>query len=211
MCHISEPALVAYLKQSQEGGIELLKKRGFGGSEPIGQTCSDAGDRFQGTSAAHGSGGTTSHPGTDRHPNQIPAFPKRLGMKCRKVGDVPGRAAHPDKQAEQEVFKTQEFEPRLAEAKAGLRRGLFMDAAHFVLGAYLSMVWGFTRLLFASPSGHQRFYVPGAVGAVTKESLTVTSRTCINAESVCLLLTQIAARYVREKITIVLDNARDQK
>lgn len=69
-------------------------------------------------------------------------------MKCRKVGYVPGRAADPDKQAEQETFKTPELEPRLAEAQAGKRRVLFMDAAHFVLGTYLSMVWCFTRLVF---------------------------------------------------------------
>ncbi len=147
----------------------------------------------------------------ERSPAQIQAFMKRLGMKCRKVGHVPGRAANSDKQAEQETFQTQELEPRLAEAKAGKRRVLFMDAAHFVLGAYLSMVWCFTRLFIASPSGRQRFNVLGAVDAVTKEILTVTNETYINAESVCLLLTKIAARYVGEKITIVLDNARYQK
>jgi transposase len=149
--------------------------------------------------------------GLERSPTQIQAFLKRLGMKCRKVGYVPGHAATPEKQAEQETFKTQQLEPRLAEAAAGKRRVLFMDAAHFVLGAYLSMVWCFTRLFIASPSGRQRFNVLGAVDAVTKEIFTVTNETYINAESVCLLLTQIAARYAGERITIVLDNARYQK
>lgn len=132
-------------------------------------------------------------------------------MKCRKVGDVPGQAAHPDKQREQETFKTRELEPRLAEAQAGQRRVLFMDAAHFVLGAYWSRVWCFTRLFIASPSGRQRFKVLGTVDAVTKEIFTVTNDTYIKAESVCTLLTPIAARYVDEMITIVLDNARYQK
>jgi len=94
-------------------------------------------------------------------------------MKCRKVGYVPGQAATPEKQAEQETFKHQELEPRLAEAKAGKRRVLFMDAAHFVLGAYLSMVWCFERLFIASPSGRQRFNVLGAVDAVSKVLLDV--------------------------------------
>lgn len=152
-----------------------------------------------------------AHTGIQRSPTQIQAFLKRLGMKCRKVGYVPGRAANPDKQAEQEAFKTQELEPRLAEAKTGQRRVLFMDAAHFVLGTYLSRVWCFPRLFIASPSGRQRFNVLGAVDAVTKEIFTVTNQTYINAESVCRLLTQIAARYAHEKITIVLDNARYQK
>ncbi len=149
--------------------------------------------------------------GIERSPTQVQAYLKRLGMKCRKVGYVPGRAADPDKQAEQETFKTQELEPRLAEAQAGKRRVLFMDAAHFVLGAYLSMVWCFTRLFIASPAGRQRFNVLGAVDAVTKELFTVTNETYINAESVCRLLTQIAVRYAGETITLVLDNARYQK
>jgi len=149
--------------------------------------------------------------GIERSPTQIQAFLKRIGMKCRKVGYVPGRAANPDKQIEQETFKTQQLEPRLAEAKAGKRRVLFMDAAHFVLGAYLTMVWCFERLFIASPSGRQRFNVLGAVDALTKEIFTITNNTYINAESVCLLLTKIAAKYTGEVITIVLDNARYQK
>ena len=149
--------------------------------------------------------------GIHRSPTQVQAFLKRLGMKCRKVGCVPGRATDPDKQAEQAAFQAQELEPRLAEAQAGKRRVLFMDAAHFVLGAYLSVVWCFTRLFIASPSGRQRFNVLGAVDAVTKEIFTVTNDTYIHAESVCRLLTQLAARYTHETITIVLDNARYQK
>ena len=47
--------------------------------------------------------------GIERSPTQVQAFMKRLGMKCRKVGYVPGQAANPDKQLEQETFKTQEL------------------------------------------------------------------------------------------------------
>lgn len=73
-------------------------------------------------------------------------------MKCRKVGYVPGHTANPDKPAEQKIFKTQEIEPRLAQAKIGKRRILFMNAVHLVLEACLSTVWCFTRLFIASPS-----------------------------------------------------------
>jgi transposase len=132
-------------------------------------------------------------------------------MKCRKVGYVPGRAANPEKQAEQEKFKTEELEPCLAEAKAGKRLVFFVDAAHFVLSACLSKVWCFERLFIASPSGRQRLNVLGAVNALTKEIITVVNETYINAESVCLLLAQLAARYPGELITVVLDNARYQK
>ncbi len=86
-----------------------------------------------------------------------------------------------------------------------------MDAAHFVQGAYLAMVWCFTRLFIASPSGRQRFNVLGAMDAVTKQLFAVTNETYIKAESVCLLLTQIAAYYAGVPITLVLDNARYQK
>lgn len=86
-----------------------------------------------------------------------------------------------------------------------------MDAAHFVFGAFLGMVWCFVRLFIPSPSGRKRFNVLGALNAVSKEVLTLTNDTYINAESVCLLLLQIAQYYGSKPITIVLDNARYQK
>lgn len=215
LCRISEPTLVVYLKQYQAGGIEQLKKFGYQGmSSKLDEHATTLEAYFKEhppRTVAEAQEAIKAQTGLERSPTQIQAFMKRLGMKCRKVGYVPGRAANPDKQAEQEIFKTQELEPRLAEATAGQRRVLFLDAAHFVLGAYLSMVWCFTRLFIASPSGRQRFNVLGAVDALTKEIFTVTNETYINAESVCLLLTQLAARYAGELITIVLDNARYQK
>jgi transposase len=215
LCRISKPSLVAYLNQYQEGGIEQLKKFGYTGTSSAldehALTLEAYFKEHPPRTVAEAQRAIKEQTGIERSPTQIQAFMKRLGMKCRKVGYVPGRAANPDKQAEQEAFKIQELEPRLAEAKAGKRRVLFMDAAHFVLGACLSMVWCFTRLFIASPSGRQRFNVLGAVDAVTKEICTITNETYITAESVCLLLTKIAARYTGEMITIVLDNARYQK
>lgn len=212
---ITEPTLVTYLRQYQAGGIEQLKHFGYAGAPsalddhaiPLETYFKEHPPR----TVAEAQRVIQEQTGIVRCPTQIQTFLKRLGMKCRKVGYVPGRAATPEKQAEQETFKTQELEPRLAEAKTGKRRVLFMDAAHFVLGAYLSMVWCFTRLFIASPAGRQRFNVLGAVDAVTKEIFTVTNETYINAASVCLLLTQIATRYAGEAVTIVLDNARYQK
>jgi len=215
LCRLSEPTLVTYLKQYQAGGIEQLKHFGYPGmpSEleqhaPTLETYFKEHPPRTTTEAQHV---LKEQTGIERSPTQVRAFMKRLGMKCLKVGFVPGQATDPDKQAEQETFKTEQLEPRLAEAKAGKRRVLFLDAAHFVLSAYLSTVWCFTRLFIASPSGRQRFNVLGAVDAVTKEIFTITNETYINAESVCLLLTKIATRYAGEMITIVLDNARYQK
>jgi transposase len=215
LCRISKTTLTTYLKQYRDGGLERLKELGYAGqSSELDEHATTLEAYFK--EHPPRTTGEAQHiiqeqTGIERSPTQVQAFLKRLGMKCRQVGYVPGRAADPDKQAEQETFKTQQLEPRLEEAKAGKRAVLFMDAAHFVLGAYLARVWCFTRIFIASPSGRQRFNVLGAIDAVTKQIFTVTNETYINAESVCLLLTQLAASYVGIPITIVLDNARYQK
>ena len=215
LCRISKMTLTTYLKQYQDGGLERLKEFGYAGpSSALDEHATPLEAYFKEhppRTTAEAQQIIREQTGIERSPTQVQAFMKRLGMKCRKVGYVPGRAANPDKQAEQEAFQTQQVEPRLEEAQAGKRAVLYMDAAHFVHGAYLGMVWCFTRLFIASPSGRQRFNVLGAVDAVTKQIFAVTNETYINAESVCLLLTQIAAAYVGMPITLVLDNARYQK
>jgi len=88
---------------------------------------------------------------------------------------------------------------------------LFMDAAHFVYGAFLGMVWCFVRMFIPSPSGRKRFNVLGVLNAVSKEVLTPTNETYINAESLCQLLLQVVQYYGSKPINIVLDNARYQR
>jgi hypothetical protein len=63
--------------------------------------------------------------GIKRSPTQIRIFLKKIGMKCLKVGFVPGKAIDPEKINEQERFKNDELEPRLAEAKEGKRSVFF--------------------------------------------------------------------------------------
>lgn len=87
----------------------------------------------------------------------------------------------------------------------------FVDAAHFVHGAFLGFVWSFVRLFIPSPSGRKRFNVLGALNAVTKEIITITNETYINSETICQLLTKIAAIGITLPITLVLDNARYQR
>ena len=86
-----------------------------------------------------------------------------------------------------------------------------MDAAHFVLGAYLGVVWCFERVFIKSGAGRQRFNVLGALNAVTHELITVTNEAYINAQSVCDLLDRLAGLGLSIPITLVLDNARYQK
>jgi len=82
--------------------------------------------------------------GLRRDPTQVRQFLKSLGMKPRKVGQIPAKA---DVEA-QEAFKTQALEPRLAEAQAGQRLVFFMDAAHFVFAPF----WAWCGVLRASSS-----------------------------------------------------------
>jgi len=149
--------------------------------------------------------------GIKRSPTQIREFMKRIGLKRRKIGYIPGKATEPNKIEEQEEFKTKELEPRLQEAKQGKRVVFFADAAHFVFGTFLGYIYSFLRLFIPSPSGRKRFNVLGAINAVTKEIITVTNETYINSESVCQLLHEIALYNIKVPITIILDNARYQK
>ncbi len=104
-----------------------------------------------------------------------------------------------------------ELTPALDEAKAGRRHVLFVDAAHFVLGAWLGYLWCLTRVLLPTPSGRQRFNGLGALHAITHEVVTVTTDTYINSECVVMLLTKLAERFTDLSITLVLDNARYQR
>ena len=142
------------------------------------------------------------------------SFLKKMGMKCRRCGLVPGKAMDDEKQCEaQQVFHDQKLQPLLDEAKQGKRTVLFVDAAHFVMGAFLGMVWCFTRLLLPSASGRKRHNVLGAYDPITHEAITVTNDTYINQWVFGEFLDKIADAYAGtgRPITLVLDNARYQK
>jgi transposase len=145
--------------------------------------------------------------GIVRSREQVRVFLNSIGMSCRRVGVLPAKA-DPDKQEE---FLKNELEPRLEEAKAGKRAVFFVDAAHFVRGAYLGFLWCFERLFIKSSCGRQRFNVLGALNAITHELVMVTNETYINSQSVCELLHKLAALGLSIPITLVLDNARYQK
>jgi len=145
--------------------------------------------------------------GLQRGPTQVRQFLKSLGMKPRKVGQIPAKA---DVTA-QEAFKAEQLEPRLAEAKTGQRVVFFMDAAHFVFAPFLGLVWCFERLFVKAPSGRQRLNVLAALHATTRDIFTVTNLTYITSETVCELLRVLAGAHPGVLITVVLDNARYQR
>ena len=137
---------------------------------------------------------------------QMRAYLKKLGIKWRKVGGIP---ANVDLEA-QKKFHDEQLQPRLEEAKAGKRAVYFMDAAHFVMGAFLGFLWCVTRVFVRTPSGRQRFNVLGALNAITKKLEMVTNDSYITSIQVCELLQQLA-KSTTLPISIVLDNARYQK
>ena len=90
---------------------------------------------------------------------------------------------------------------------------LFVDAAHFVMGSYLTYLWCLTRIFIRSSSGRQRYNVLGAIDIFNQDLITVTNDSYINSDSVCNLLLKIHRYYngISIPITIVLDNARYQR
>jgi transposase len=112
--------------------------------------------------------------------------------------------------ATQAQFLENKLEPPLGGARAGKGHVFFVDAAHFVMGAYLCCVWCWARLLIRGASGRQRYSVLGAWNAVTNELVNITTDATVSAQTMCDLLLKIAALGLRGPITLVLDNARYQ-
>lgn len=71
--------------------------------------------------------------------SQIRRCMRNMGMKLRKTASIPGKI---DPQLQFDFYR-KEMLPRLEEASRGERKVFFVDAAHFVLGAFLGMVWCF--------------------------------------------------------------------
>lgn len=131
----------------------------------------------------------------------------RLGMKFRKCAAVPGKA-DPQMQFE---FLQEELLPRLEEARKGQRRVFFVDAAHFVLGSFLGMIWSFARMFVPSGCGRQRYSVLGAVETRDHDFVSIRTTGPVNSDTVCELLRKLDQTYPGEEITLVMDNARYQR
>lgn len=131
----------------------------------------------------------------------------QLGMKYRRTGQIPGKA---DPQLQFEFF-TNKLQPRLQEAAEARRKVFYVDAAHFVLGCFLGMVWCFKRLFTRGSSGRQRYNVLGAVCSHTRELFTVRTEENINRDRVMELLELIRRAHPKIPITLVMDNAKYQR
>jgi transposase len=154
------------------------------------------------------------HTGVRRGLSQVRHFLKdHLGLRWRKVGaiPVPPKQTVEEHAREQANFLEEKLEPRLKQARQGLRQVYFVDAAHFVFAPFLGCLWCAARLFVRAASGRKRYNVLGALDAVTHRLIRVTNHGSINAESVCALLRAVAEASVGSPITLVLDNARYQK
>lgn len=211
LCAVSRPTYARYLRAYRSGGIEKLKEvpGSRRHSEVADYRVLIAADFRQPppASVAEAAQRIEQLTGLKRGPTQVRQFLKSLGMKPRKVGQIPAKADV----AAQEAFKTAEVEPRLAEAQAGQRLVFFRDAAHFVFAPFLGVVWCFTRLFVKAPSGRQRVNVLAALNATTHELFTVTNLTYLTSVTVCELLRLLAGTHPGVPLTIVLDNARYQR
>jgi len=139
--------------------------------------------------------------------SQARRFMKSLGMKIRKACSIPGKA---DPQL-QFVFYTTTLLPKLEEAGRGERKVFFVDAAHFVMGAFLGMIWCFARVLVRTPPGRKRYSVLGAIDSHSQELVSIRTTGNINSLSVVALLEKVREKHIGSEVTLVMDNASYQR
>jgi transposase len=211
LTRISENTLRSYLRQFQAGGVERPKRTDWAGTESeLGEhreTLEDHSRDHPPRSTAEAAAEIERLTGIRRGPTQVGQFLKGMGLKFRKLGMIPAQA-DADEQARS---LDEKLRPRLRQARRLRRVVCFVDAAHFVHGAFPGYPWCFTRLLVRGPSGRKRLNVLGAIDAVTHELTTVVNDTVIDAMAVCDLLGKLSARYAGLPVTLVLDNARYRK
>jgi len=209
--NVSDDTITNYCKLFAEGGLcALLENRYFipsSQAEPYFEKIKASLLEKPVFSAKEGARRIQEICGIHLSEDQARRIMKRLGLAYRQAAAIPG-GADPQMQLD---FLTDELLPRLEEARRGKRRVFFVDAAHFVLGAFLGMVWCLQRLFIKSGSGRQRYSVLGAVETRDHDFVSIRTSGSVNALTVCSLLEEIERRYPLEPITLVLDNARYQR
>ena len=133
-------------------------------------------------------------------------FLKKMGMKRLKSCVIPAKCDVD----EQETCKKR-VGASVKRGKAGKRTIFFVDAAHFVLSAYLGFSGASSEFWCVHPMVGQRFNVLGALNAITHQLITITNDSYINSESVGQLSGKIATLGLQRPITLVMDNARYQR
>lgn len=208
---VTDTTVRSYMREYAEGGPDALLQFEVGGSvsklTPYRTSIQEEFKRRPPANPREAGQRIEALTGVRRSPTKVRALMKSLGLKYRKVAPIPGKA----NPAVQEAFLTEQLDPLLQQAIAGRYHVFFIDAAHFVMGAFLGYLWCLTRIFVPTPSGRERFNVLGAVHAVTQKVVTFTNTGYINSQSVVALWQKLAQQFGNLSITIVLDNARYQR
>lgn len=144
--------------------------------------------------------------GVKRSATRVRAFLKRIGMSPLATGQIPAKA-DPE---QQKKFHDQVLQPLLQEAQTGKCHVFFLDSVHFVLAAFVAIVWCFERVFVKTAPGRFRLNVIGAIHATSQELTALYNTTYITADTVVQLLEEVALKYTGLPIHIILDNARYQ-
>jgi transposase len=207
---ISAGTPTSYLKEYRDGGLgrvlEIRYYRPSGALEPF-MACLKC--SFMATPAADAKDAVArieTLTGIRLSESQARRVMGKMGMARKKCMNLPAKA---DPQLQFE-FYTQKLKPRLQQASRGERKVFFVDAAHFVMGSFLGLVWCFARPLARTSPGRRRYSVLGAIESHSKELISVRTRGNVNSETVCELLEKICEAHPDEEITLVMDNARYQ-
>jgi transposase len=200
-----------YLKSYRDGGIgELIENRHYRPSsslEPFMQCIECCFKTAPVQNAKDAVARIEKMTGIKLSESQARRIMKKMGMSLKKCSSVPAKA---DPQLQFD-FYCEQMKPRLQEASEGLRKVFFVDAAHFVLGAFLGMVWCFVRPFIKTSPGRQRYNVLGAVDSHSKEIISIKNTGYINALTVCELIDEIRRQHAGIAITLILDNAKYQR
>lgn len=153
LCRIqSRTTLSKYFRQYRDGGIEGLKQLHYKGQpSELNEHIPSLKAYFEAPpprNSAEAQAVIERLSGIKRSPTQIKAFLKRIGMKSRKVGYLPGKAAEPDKIQAQEQFRVEALEPRLKQAQAG-ERALFLSMLPILS---TGLTWGLSGVSLVSSS-----------------------------------------------------------
>ncbi len=144
--------------------------------------------------------------GITRSLTSIRTFMIKSGFSYQKIGHIPAKA---DSQKQQEYIQ-QTLQPAIEKAQNGQIYLLFVDTAHFVMGAFLSCVWSLTRLFIKSPAGRQGLNVIGGLDAISKKVFFQFNTSYVDALVLCQFLEFLKKQMPDKPIHLVLDNARYQ-
>ena len=148
--------------------------------------------------------------GIKRSITQIGQFLKKLGMKYIKPSLIPMGSKETDideKIKKQEEFFKNKLEPAIEDDKKGKSKLLFMDACHMQVACMLGYIWCFARKYLPALPIRGRVNVIGATSFHGQDFIYDINQEGVNQDAIIRFLEKVRAKFGKQKITIVLDNA----